>query len=190
VLERFVWWDSLHFVRIAEVGYLPPGLPCCDQAFFPGYPLLIRLVMPVVGGSAPVAALLVTALAGVAAAVAVWHLVRDQVGPRAATTAVVLMAVAPYGVFFTAAYTETLFLALAAGAWWAAGRRRWWLAGLLCAGAVSVRVNGLFLGSSSCTSASCGPVATDVHASTHSPWWRRWSSCSPGWATSPTSPGR
>ena len=145
VLERFVWWDSLHFVRIAEVGYLPPGLPCCDQAFFPGYPLLIRLVMPVVGGSAPVAALLVTALAGVAAAVGVWHLVRDQVGPRAATTAVVLMAVAPYGVFFTAAYTETLFLALAAGAWWAAGRRRWWLAGLLCAGAVSVRVNGLFL---------------------------------------------
>ncbi len=39
-LERFVWWDSWHFLRIAEKGYLPPGLPCCDQAFFPGYPLL------------------------------------------------------------------------------------------------------------------------------------------------------
>src|SRR6266702_6449184 len=37
-LDRFAYWDSFHYVRIAELGYLPPGLPCCDQAFFPGYP--------------------------------------------------------------------------------------------------------------------------------------------------------
>ena len=145
LLQRFVWWDSLHFVRIAELGYLPPGLPCCDQAYFPGYPLLIRLVMPLVGGSAQVAGLVVSAVAGVAAAALLWHLVCDLVGASAARTAVVLMSVAPYGLFFTTAYSESLFLALAVGAWWAATRRHWWLAGLLAAGAAGVRVNGLFL---------------------------------------------
>jgi hypothetical protein len=32
LLDRFAYWDSYHFVRIAEAGYLPPGLGCCDQA--------------------------------------------------------------------------------------------------------------------------------------------------------------
>lgn len=143
--QRFVWWDSLHFVRIAELGYLPPGLPCCDQAYFPGYPLLIRLVMPVVGGDAAVAALVVTAVAGVAAVILLWRWVSDELGPEAARTAVIVLSVAPYGLFLSAAYSESLFLALSVGAWWAAGRRRWWLAGLVAGGAALVRVNGLFL---------------------------------------------
>lgn len=143
--QRFVWWDSLHFVRIAELGYLPPGLPCCDQAYFPGYPLLIRLVMPVVGGDPAVAALAVTAITGVAAVILVWRWVADELGPQAAATAVILLSVAPYGLFLTVAYSESLFLALSVGAWWAAGRRRWWVAGLLAGGAALVRVNGLFL---------------------------------------------
>ncbi len=145
VLQRFVWWDSLHFVRIADTGYLPPGLPCCDQAYFPGYPLLIALARPLTGDNTRASALAVTAVAGLAAAVLLWHLARERIGPRGATTAVVLLAVAPYGLFFTVAYSESLFLALSLGAWWAAARRRWWVAGLLTTGAAVVRVNGLFL---------------------------------------------
>jgi hypothetical protein len=146
VLDRFTWWDSLHFTRIAEQGYLPPGLPCCDQAFFPGYPLLIRMVTPLTAGSAPLAGLVVANLAGVVAALMLWRLASDTGGgPRVGSAAVLLLALAPYGIFLSVVYSESLFLALAVGAWWAGTQRRWWLAGALAGAAAGVRINGLFL---------------------------------------------
>lgn len=143
-LERFAWWDTWHYVRIAERGYLPPGLPCCDQAFFPGYPLLMRAVAPLTGGSVLVAGLLVVLVAGAVAA-ALLHRVAELRVPGTGWTAVALLVAAPYGVFLAAVYTEAVFLALALGAWLAAARRHWWWAGALAAATAAVRVNGLFL---------------------------------------------
>jgi hypothetical protein len=142
--ERFTWWDSWHYVRIAEVGYLPPGLPCCDQAFFPGYPVLMSVLAPLVGGSVILAGLLVSWVAGGAAASVLYRLAEEQ-ARGSGRWAVVFLAVAPLGVFFTAVYTEALFLALSLGAWLLGRRRHWWWAGLVAAGACAVRVNGLFL---------------------------------------------
>ncbi|GGB76543.1 hypothetical protein N798_02105 [Knoellia flava TL1] len=146
-LDRFAGWDSYHFVRIATLGYLPPGLECCDQAFFPGYPLLMAGVAPLVGGSVTAAGLLVSVLAGVTAAALLWRLVADDArgGPVAARRAVLLLTLAPCGFFLVAVYTEALFVALALGAWLLASRRHWWWAGTLAALAAGVRVNGLFL---------------------------------------------
>lgn len=146
-LDRFAGWDSYHFVRIATLGYLPPGLDCCDQAFFPGYPLLMLTLAPLVGGNVTGAGLLVSVVAGGAAAALLWQLVADDErgGPAAARRAVLLLALAPCGFFLVAVYTEALFLALALGAWLLASRRRWWWAGVLAALAAGVRVNGLFL---------------------------------------------
>ena len=146
-LDRFSAWDSYHFVRIATLGYLPPGLDCCDQAFFPGYPLLMATLAPVVGGNVTLAGLLVSFVAGAVAAALLWRLVADDArgGPVAARRAVLLLALAPGGFFLVAVYTEALFLALALGAWLLAGRRHWWWAGALAALASGVRVNGLFL---------------------------------------------
>ncbi|WP_353952356.1 mannosyltransferase family protein [Knoellia sp. S7-12] len=146
-LDRFSVWDSYHFVRIASLGYLPPGLDCCDQAFFPGYPLLMAAVAPITGGNVTAAGLLITLVAGAVAAALLWMLVADDPrgGSAAARRAVTLLTLAPTGFFFVAVYTEALFLALALGAWLLATRRQWWLAGLLAALATGVRVNGLFL---------------------------------------------
>jgi Gpi18-like mannosyltransferase len=134
LVDRFVSWDAYHYGRIAEQGYLPPGLPCCDQAYFPGYPLLMAALAPVTGGSVYAAGLLVSLMAGTAAAALLWVLAREVAGSdSAARRAVLLLALAPAGVFFTAVYTEALFLALALGAWLAGRRGRWRVAGLLCA---------------------------------------------------------
>lgn len=146
-LDRFSAWDSYHFVRIASVGYLPTGLDCCDQVYFPGYPLLMAAVAPLTGGSVTGAGLLISLVAGAIAAALLWMLVAedDRGGTSAARRAVTLLALAPTGFFIVAVYTEALFLALALGAWLLAGRRQWWLAGLFAALATGVRVNGLFL---------------------------------------------
>jgi hypothetical protein len=154
LVDRFTYWDSLHFTRIAEVGYLPPGLDCCDQAYFPGYPLLMRGLAPATGGDVAVAGIVISLLAGGVAAVMLYRLGRtggataggDAAGGDAVGwTAVVYLSVAPYGIFLSAVYSEALFLALAASAWWAGVTRRWWLAGVLAGAAASVRINGLFL---------------------------------------------
>jgi hypothetical protein len=144
LIERVTWWDSWHYVRIAEVGYLPPGLPCCDQAFFPGYPLLMRLVSTLTGGSVIAAGLLISLAAGTVAAVLLWRLAELR-RPGAGRPAVIMLAAAPTGIFLVSVYTEALFLALALGAWLAGSHRRWWWAGVLAAATSAVRVNGLFL---------------------------------------------
>jgi hypothetical protein len=146
-LDRFGCGDTYHYVRIAELGYLPPGLPCCDQAFFPGYPALMAGLAPLFGGSVTAAGWVVTLVAGVVGALGVWTLVAEDArgGRPAARRAVLLLAVAPCGYFLVAVYTEALFLALAVWAWVWATRRHWWVAGTLAALGTAVRVNGLFL---------------------------------------------
>ena len=144
LLERLTWWDTWHYVRIAERGYLPPGLPCCDQAFFPGYPLLMRVLSPLTGGSVAVAGLVISLVAGCVASVLLWR-VAELRTPGTGRDGVLFLAVAPFGVFLSAVYTESLFLALALGAWLAASRRHWWWAGALAAGTAAIRVNGLFV---------------------------------------------
>src|SRR3954453_591279 len=145
-LERFTWWDSFHFLRIADRGYLSLDRGGGDQAFFPGYPLAIVLVRPLTGGNAALAGFVVSVLAGTVAAVVLWHLGRLATGtPRGGWIAVTMLAVAPYGFFLVTVYSEALFLACAFGAWAAGLTRRWWLAGALAALASLVRLNGLFL---------------------------------------------
>jgi MFS family permease len=140
-----VWWDAFHFLRIADHGYFANGATCCDQAYFPGYPLTIRALEPLTGNGM-LAGLLSTLLAGCAAAAALAGLAATAGGSRrSARTAVLVLAAAPYGVFLSAMYSEALFLAAALAAWWAGRSGRWWLAGVLAGVAAGVRVNGLFL---------------------------------------------
>jgi hypothetical protein len=147
-LARWQRWDAVLFARLAAFGYggdpsLPhdPGLP----SFFPGYPLLLRAVAPVVGDPAT-AGLLLSLVGGAVAAVALAALVLREGGTDlAARRAVLYLFAAPFAVFLVAGYSEPVFLALALPAWLAARERRWALAGLLAGGAALVRVSGLFL---------------------------------------------
>jgi Mannosyltransferase (PIG-V) len=143
-VDRLVAWDSLHFISIAEHGYNSTGTGCCDQAFFPGYPLTIRALAPLFG-DARIAALVIPIAAGALAAILLWRVTVDEFGTAAGWHAVMLLALAPYGVFLSLAYSESLFLVLALGAWYAARCQRWWWAGAAASAASLVRVNGVFI---------------------------------------------
>jgi hypothetical protein len=136
-------WDVVHYEAIARGGYdAEPGTPLA--AFFPGLPLVLR-VLGWTGLDLTAAGLLVSAVAGAVAAVALARLGTQDGGPEAGRRSVLLLVLAPPAVFLAAGYTEALFLALALLAWLCARSGRWWTAGLLAAGATSVRVSGLFL---------------------------------------------
>jgi hypothetical protein len=135
-----VRWDSIHYLAIAAHGYSKAA----DTVFFPLYPLLIAGLTPFTG-SAVIAGAAISFVAFAVALILVHRLTRLELGDRAADTAVLLLCFAPLTVFFTAVYTESLFLALAVGAILAARRRRWALACSLAALAAVTRVPGVLL---------------------------------------------
>ncbi|MFF3552189.1 hypothetical protein ACFYXL_02080 [Streptomyces tsukubensis] len=137
--DRLLSWDAALYRDIATEGY-PPGLSYGDDgeptgnnlAFFPLYPLLIRAVHGLTGLDAGGVAVAVAQLSLLGALFAVHALLTRLYGSRTALAGVVLLAGAqPMAVTFLMGYSESLFLALAAGALLAAHREAWAAAGVL-----------------------------------------------------------
>lgn len=140
-------WDSLWYARVAAEGYgyevvLPNGDVHSNLAFFPLLPWLERGVSAVTGLSYGSAGLVVSAVAGFAAAWGIFAVADLVHGRRAGVFAVGVWAALPVGIVQSMAYSESLFTALAAWALHAALRGRWLTAGLLAAGAGLTRPVG------------------------------------------------
>ncbi|MFJ3599920.1 mannosyltransferase family protein [Streptomyces sp. NPDC090126] len=152
VLAPFQQWDANHYLHIARDGYFPAGTgPWTSgwdnrEAFFPGYPLLLRAVHTVVPDWTA-AGLLISFAAGAVAVLALARIARAHLpGEEAAgRRTVMLFLLSPCAVFLAVGYTEALFLAFALPAWLAALKHRWALAAVLTTLGTSVRVSGLFL---------------------------------------------
>ena len=138
-------WDVTLFRKVAQFGYAgyPASYPDRDiAAFFPGFPLVLRVAHWVVP-SWTAAGLVVSLVAGAVAVV--WLARLAELDGVDGPLAVLLLVLSPYAVFLAAGYSEALFLACALPGWYAARRGHWEAAGLLVAGAALVRVSGLFL---------------------------------------------
>jgi Gpi18-like mannosyltransferase len=147
----FQQWDWYHFLDIARDGYFPgsagPSTEGWDhrEAFFPGFPIVLRVVHTVVP-SWTLAGILISFVSGAVAVLALARIARlERPGTSVDRDAVLFFLLSPCAVFLAVGYSEALFLALALPAWLAARRHQWALAGLLAAAATSVRITGLFL---------------------------------------------
>src|SRR3954452_19459149 len=142
VLSPLARWDSVWYLGIAHDGYSG-----ASSAFFPLYPLLVRAFA--VSGSP--GALLVSAyfvsLTSLFGALWLMHrLVALELGSDAlARSAVMLLAVFPGALWFGVPYSESLFLLLSVGTFYAARTGRWWVAGALAALAAGTRSAGIVL---------------------------------------------
>ncbi|MFJ9077189.1 glycosyltransferase family 39 protein [Streptomyces sp. NPDC102278] len=140
-------WDSLWYARIAAGGYgyevvLPNGDVHSNLAFFPLLPWLERLVATVTGLSYGSAGLVVSAVAGLAAAWGIFAVADSLYGRRVGVLAVAAWAALPVGIVQSMAYSESLFTALAAWALYGVLRGHWLTAGLLAAAAGLTRPVG------------------------------------------------
>ena len=145
LLSPLARWDAVWYLRIAESGY---GGSDVRAAFFPLYPLLVRAVAAPFGaspGALLVAAHAVALAAFLGALVLLHRLVTLELGRPLARPALLLLAVFPAAVFFGAPYSESLFLLLAVGAFYAARTGRWAWAGAAAAGAAATRSAGVLL---------------------------------------------
>jgi mannosyltransferase PIG-V len=142
-------WDSGWYVVIGSSGY---GEDPIRAAFFPLYPLLIRALTPVTDplfasqfGPQLAAGMIVSLTAFLVALYLLHRLVALDFGEPVARRTVVLVALFPTAFFFSAVYTEALFLALSVGAVYAARRSHWALAGVLGGLAALTRLPGVLL---------------------------------------------
>jgi mannosyltransferase PIG-V len=133
-------WDSVWFMAIASGGYGGGA----REAFFPLYPLLVRIVGAPLGSALIGGALASTALLAVAL-VLLHRLVSLDHGRAVARNAVLVTALFPMSFFFSAVYSESLFLALSVGAVYSARRERWAWAGALGLLAATTRSAGVLL---------------------------------------------
>lgn len=143
MLTAWERWDALWYLRIAAHGYSPHD---GSAAFFPGYPLLVRAVGWLAGGHLLLAAYLVSSVALVIALVTVYRLTEYEFDTDLARRTVLLLCIFPTSFFFFAPYSESLFLALAAGALLSARRSNWPAATVLAAGATATRSIGVMVG--------------------------------------------
>jgi hypothetical protein len=138
LLHDLTAWDGGWYLLVARDGY-PSVVPASgshvgnDLGFFPLLPLLVRLLVAASGLSYSVAGLVVGFIAGTAATVVVWFLLRDLAGDAPATRGVALLVTWPGAFVLSMVYGEGLLIALSAGALLALQRRRWVTAGV-CAG--------------------------------------------------------
>ena len=119
-------WDTFFYASIATGGYRwdPSVFRHQNAVFFPLYPALMRWGGALIGGH-PLLAGLVVSLSAFAGAIALlYRLAILDVGEERAPWTIVLLCAFPYALFFSAAYTESLFLLLTVGAFYAMRRGR------------------------------------------------------------------
>lgn len=142
-------WDSVWYLHIAEHGYgtrihvSETGALQTDWAFFPLYPVLIKVLSRVLHVSPGAAAVLIAWSAAALAVYGIYAIVHRLHGRAVATVLVALWAALPHSVVLSLAYTESLFSALAAWSLYAVLKGRWSTAGALAALAGLTRPSGI-----------------------------------------------
>ena len=147
VLDGLIRHDSWWYVNIAEHGYTMGDVKTGAQGtvtFFPLYPMLVKLLA---GATHDVfkAGVLVSNLALLAAMFFLYGIARREYDDETAGRAVFYLAAAPTAIFFSAMYTESLFVALVCATFYYAQRGSWDFAAIAGALASATRNTGVLL---------------------------------------------
>jgi hypothetical protein len=136
-----VWgrWDAVHYLDIATQGYQGT-----DMAFFPLFPLLIRILGALVGNHL-IAALLISNASFFFGLLYLYKLLEHEFDRSVARRAIFYVSIFPTAFYFSAAYTESLFFMLTVASFYYMRSHRWWIAGIFGFFASLTRVEGVLL---------------------------------------------
>ena len=146
--DAFARFDTGYYESIAWGGYAPLAGGRSNIAYFPVYPMLMRLVGRLFGRQHAhyyIAGIAVSWVCFILAMIALYHLARLDLPRRRAERAVLLTAIFPFAFFFGVAYSESTFLLFTVLAFYLFRTRRWMLGGMCGALATATRVPGILM---------------------------------------------
>jgi hypothetical protein len=139
-------WDSYWFLDVAQKGYYLRGPDdFANVAFFPLYPLTMRLVGTLTGGNLVLAGWMVSSVFLALAVVMLTRLVRQFHPAMDPLWPVAFLLVFPTAFFLNAVYSESMFLFFSLAMFHHALQGRFPLAALFAALASGTRMAGVFL---------------------------------------------
>jgi len=144
-LPHFIWsqgnFDGVHYLRIAQDGYIYQY----TQAFFPVYPILIKIGSFFTFGNELISALLVSNLSFLAALIVFFKLVREKFNENIAKWSCIFLLSFPTSFYFGAIYTEGLFFLLVVSAFYMIEKGKFWQGAIIGSVASATRLVGVFL---------------------------------------------
>ncbi|MBI5880273.1 MAG: hypothetical protein HZB53_21695 [Chloroflexi bacterium] len=149
LFESWVRFDGIYFRAIAEYGYAEASQRIRPDinfpfltAFFPLFPLAIRLAAPLFNGNYSIAAVIVPQALTLCALWALFDLITLDFSRRVARLSILALIAFPTFYFLTTAYSETAFLLLVVLAFRLARTQRMLSAGIVGALAAATRIMG------------------------------------------------
>jgi len=143
-LDGWSRWDSGWYVDIAQNGYSNELQNVyLNTAFFPLYPLVIKGLQAFIGNY-HAAGLLISNFSLMAASVLLYKLVAGRFTEKIAQRSLLLLLLSPFSFYFSAVYSESLFLLLVVLVFFFAERKQWFWAALCSALAGATRLVGVF----------------------------------------------
>ncbi|MDP2632391.1 MAG: mannosyltransferase family protein, partial [Candidatus Curtissbacteria bacterium] len=144
-LTHFLWafgnFDGVHYLGIANWAYSDQY----TQAFFPLYPVLIRIVSHLTFGNFLISALLISNLAFLAGLIIFKKLVTNFFDTKIALWSCVFLVTFPTSFYFGSVYTESIFFLLIISSFYLLSKNRVVEASIIGAAASATRLAGLFL---------------------------------------------
>src|SRR3990167_4301129 len=144
-LPNWIWsfgnFDGVHYLRIAQDGYAYQF----TQAFFPLYPILIRIVSFITFGNLLIAALLISNSAFFVGLVLFYKLIQKNFSEKTAFWSVIFLLAFPTSFYFGAVYTEGVFFLMIVLAFYFLEKNKILLASIVGSFASASRLVGIFL---------------------------------------------
>ena len=134
-------FDGVHYLGIAKEGYAAQF----TQAFFPFYPLLIKMISYLTLGNLFVSAVLISNTAFLAGLLVFYKLLKIYFSGKVSFWSIVFLLSFPTSFFFGSVYTEGLFFFLTVGTFYLAEKNKLFLSALTGTAASATRLIGIFL---------------------------------------------
>ena len=145
-IDDWARWDGRWYVAIEEHGYTYDPDAQSSVAFFPLFPVLVRILTLPFGTdhtALVLGALLISNVSLIVALYVLTRFARTEIEERDAQRIPIVLLVWPSTVFLSAAYPESLMLLLASLSFLAARSKRWWPAGIFSALATLTKPFGI-----------------------------------------------
>ena len=144
-LDGWVRWDSSWYYDIAKNGYSYTPSPNIRQqniAYFPLYPYMVRYLNHLVGDFY-LSGIIIANISFLFAIIGLYLLLSSQYTQDIANNSILLLAFSPFSFFFSAMYSESLFLFSVVFAFLFASKKKWLLSSLFAAAAGATRLVGI-----------------------------------------------